>query len=249
MLSTKKLFWLDFEMRCSITIAYNGTTFLGSQVQKETQNTILGSFEYLLSRLNITSKVIASGRTDKGVHATGQVVHIDLPDFWNDLAKLKKVMNEMLPTSITVKNIKAVPDEFHARYSAKKRVYRYIIKDAPSNPFENDFITFLDKVDFESIKKNIKLFLGTHDFRFFMKTGSDVKSTRRVIYKAFAYKHKGFIVLNFEANGFLRSQIRLMVGALLKLTKDELQKQIDCKKNYKIKPAKSNGLYLAKIKY
>ncbi len=236
-------------MRCFITIAYNGTTFLGSQVQKETQNTILGNFEYVLSRLNITSKVIASGRTDKGVHATGQVLHIDLPDFWNDLAKLKKVLNVMLPTSISVKSIKGVPDEFHARYSAKKRVYRYIIKDAQSNPFENDFITFLEDVNFESIHQNIKLFIGEHDFRFFMKTGSDVKSTTRIIYRAFTYKHKGFIVLNFEASGFLRSQIRLMVGALLTLTKDELKKQIDCEKNYKIKPAKSNGLYLAKIKY
>ena len=82
-----------------------------------------------------------------------------------------------------------------------------------------------------------------------MKSGSDVKTTTRVIYKAFAYKYKNYTILNFEANGFLYSQIRLMVGALLKLDADELLEQIECEKKHKIKPAKSNGLYLVKIKY
>ena len=82
-----------------------------------------------------------------------------------------------------------------------------------------------------------------------MKTGSDVNSTSRIIYKAFAYKHHGFIILNFEANGFLRSQIRLMVGALLQLNTQEITEQLQCKKTHKIKPAPSNGLYLAKVKY
>ena len=82
-----------------------------------------------------------------------------------------------------------------------------------------------------------------------MKTGSDVSSTTRIIYKAFAYKHKGFIVLNFEANGFLRSQIRLMVGAILKLNQEQIEEKLISKSSYKVKPASSNGLYLAKIKY
>lgn len=236
-------------MRCALTIAYNGRNFFGSQIQKETSNTILGNLEHVLKQLGINVKVIASGRTDKGVHATGQVCHVDLPEFWDDLEKLKKVLNQMLPSSIHVKNIKAVSDDFHARYGAKKRVYRYIIKQESSNPFFNDFVTFLEHVEFEKLQKNIRFFIGEHDFKNFMKTGSDVNSTTRVVYRAFAYKHKGFIVLNFEANGFLRSQIRLMVGALLKLTKEEIQEQLECKKTHKIKPAPANGLYLAKIKY
>lgn len=236
-------------MKCALTIAYNGTNFLGSQTQKSSSNTVLGQIEHVLHQLNIDFKVVASGRTDRGVHATGQVCHIDLPLFWSDLQKLKKVLNEMLPPSIHVKSIKAVNDDFHARYSAKKRVYRYIIKEGESNPFEDNFVTFIDNIEFEKIEKNIKLFRGEFDFKYFMKSGSDIKSTIRVIYKAFAYRHKDFIVLNFEANGFLRSQIRLMVGALLALESDEIIKQLTCKKNHKIKPAKSNGLYLAKIKY
>ena len=236
-------------MRCALTIAYNGTSFLGSQAQKASSNTILGNLEKVLLQLSINSKIIASGRTDKGVHATGQVCHIDLPSFWNDLTKLKKVLNEMLPSSIRIRTVKEVDTEFHARYSAKKRVYRYIIKESESNPFEDNFITFLSSVDFNTIHKNIHLYIGEHDFSNFMKTGSDTKSSIREVYRAFAYKYNDYIILNFEANGFLRSQIRLMVGALLKLNEKELEEQLKCKKKYKVKPAPSNGLYLARIKY
>ena len=236
-------------MRCALIISYNGSSYLGSQTQKSSSNTILGNLEYVLKEINIDSKVYASGRTDKGVHATGQVCHIDLPLFWNDLKKLKTVLNEMLPASIKIKNIQEVNDDFHARYSAKRRVYRYIIKNTKSNPFEDNFITFLDDINFKEIQKNIKLFCGKHNFKYFMKSGSDTNSTVRIIYKAFTYKYKDYIVLNFEANGFLRGQIRLIVGALLKLSDQEILNQLECKKNYKIKPAKCNGLYLTKIKY
>ncbi|MFT7004731.1 MAG: tRNA pseudouridine38-40 synthase [Sulfurimonas sp.] len=236
-------------MRCALTIAYNGTNFLGSQIQKSSPNTIMGNLEKVLLKLGIDSKIIASGRTDKGVHATGQVCHIDLPQFWDDLDKLKRVLNEMLPSSIEIKTVKEVDENFHARYSAKKRVYRYIIKESKSNPFQDNFITFLNSVDFENIEQNIKMYIGKHDFVNFMKTGSDTKSSVREVYKAFAYRHKDYMVLNFEANGFLRSQIRLMVGALLELDAKQLQEQLSCKKRHKVKPAPSNGLYLARIKY
>lgn len=236
-------------MRYAVTIAYDGTHFLGSQTQESSSNTIFGRVEEALKKVHIDSKTTPSGRTDRGVHATGQVFHIDLPEFWRDTNKLKTTLNRMLPPSIYIKKVKAVEDDFHARYSAKRRVYRYLIKEGESNPFENNFITFLEHVDFDMIEKNIKSFCGTYDFKHFMKSGSDIKSTIRTIYRAFAYKHKGFIILNFEANGFLRSQIRLMVGALLKLNEDEIKEQLLCKKNYKIKPAQSNGLYLSRIKY
>ena len=236
-------------MRCILTMAYDGSHYLGSQVQKETKNTIFGQLEEILIKLGINSKPIASGRTDKGVHATAQVCHIDLPPFWNDTNKLKKVINKMLPDSIIIKKVEIVKNDFHARYSAKRRVYRYIIKNTKSNPFENNFITFIEDINFENISKNIKFFEGKHNFKEFMKTGSDVKTTTRVIYKAFAYKYKDYIILNFEANGFLRSQIRLMVASLLKLSTQEIKEQLSIKKHYRLKPAPSNGLYLAKIKY
>lgn len=236
-------------MRVKLTLSYNGTHFLGSQTQTETKNTILGNVEQVLKKLGIQERVIASGRTDKGVHASAQVCHIDLPPFWKDIAKLKRVMNEMLPSSIMVRKISEVSSEFHARYSAKKRVYRYIIKQGHSNPFETDSITFLKTVDTEDIKSKIKLFEGIHDFGEFMKTGSDTGSSVREIYKAFAYEHKGYLILNFQANGFLRSQIRLMVGALLSLDKKVIVEKLEAKKKHPLRPAPANGLYLARIDY
>ena len=236
-------------MRCAFNIAYNGTHYLGSQSQTQTPNTILGNLQKVCTQLGIHSKIIASGRTDKGVHATGQVCHIDLPNFWSDTKKLKRVLNQMLPPSIRITNSKRVSDVFHARYDAKRRTYRYIFKIRPTNPFESDFITFEQNINFKEIQKNISLFIGQHDFQQFMKTGSDVSSTQRIIYKAFAYKYKNLIILNFQANGFLRSQIRLMVGALLQLNSTQIDEQLSCSNTYKIKPAPSNGLYLAKINY
>ena len=236
-------------MRIKIIVAYDGTHFLGSQQQKETTNTIIGQLHKVFKQLGIESKIVASGRTDKGVHASYQVCHIDLPPFWSDIIKLKRVINRMLPSSILVKEIREVTDDFHARYSAKKRVYRYILKEEESNPFEGNFVTFLESVDFLKIEKNIKLFQGVHDFSYFLKTGSDEKSSVREIYSAFAYKYNAYIILHFEANGFLRSQIRLMVGALLHLNEVQIIEKLNLKKNHKLKPAPSNGLYLARIKY
>jgi len=236
-------------MRCAITISYNGTNYLGSQVQRVTSNTIFGEIENVLHQLGIDSKAIASGRTDKGVHATGQVFHIDLPTFWKDVYKLSSTLNKMLPNSIRVTNCKLVEKNFHARYSAKKRTYRYLIKVANPNPFEEQFVTFIPKLDYKQLKKKITLFIGEHDFQNFMKMGSETKSTSRIIYKSFAYKYKDYFILHFEANGFLRSQIRMMVGALLQLSSEQISQQLSLEKKHKIKPAPSNGLYLAKVKY
>ena len=236
-------------MKVALTLSYNGSSFLGSQIQKETTNTIFGQLDIVLKKLGIETTVVASGRTDKGVHATAQVCHLTLPPFWNDLERFKTTLNKMLPPTIYIKKAIEVDEEFHARYGAKRRVYRYFIKEGDSNPFEDAFVTFRDTLAFDTLEENIKLFIGEHDFANFMKSGSDTKSSVRVIYNAFAYKHKGYIVLHFEANGFLRTQIRLMVGALFDMNKEQIKEQLSCVKKHKLKPAKGNGLYLAKIKY
>jgi len=236
-------------MRVAVTLAYNGTHFYGSQIQKDIQPTVFGTLEDALLRLGIDQRVVVSGRTDKGVHATGQVCHFDLPPYWSDTEKLKYVLNCMLPSSIRILHVKRVEPTFHARYSTKKRVYRYILKDTPLTPFEADFISYSKKrLDLQLLQKKMQLFIGEHDFKHFKKNGSDENTTVRIIYKAFAYKHKGYIILNFEANGFLRSQIRMMVGSLLKLNADEIREKLT-DKNHKVDSAPPNGLYLAKIKY
>jgi len=236
-------------MRIALILSYDGTDFYGSQIQKTFYPTIMGTLQNILQQLNITSPLIASGRTDKGVHATAQVCHLDLPPFWKDTDKLKRVLNTMTPNSLHVKKIFRVSENFHARYSAITRTYRYVISTKEPNPFESRYVTFLPSCNYEKIKRDIHLFKGEHDFAFFEKTGSDTTTTIRTIYKAFAYKHKNYIILNYEANGFLRSQVRLMSGALLNLEKQQIQQMLDLSYKYKLKPVPPQGLYLAKIKY
>ncbi len=227
---------------------------MGSQSQKSTPNTVMGVFQRVLNNLGIKDIAIASGRTDRNVHATGQVLHVSLPPFWNDLQKLHSILNYQLPNSLHVRGIEKVDNNFHARYSAQRRIYRYALSTEEENPFEARYITFVKTLEYQKIASAMKLFEGEHDFKNFMKTGSDSENTVRIIYKAMAYQHKGKTILYFEANGFLRSQIRLMVGFLLaisegKLTQENLYKQLTFKDIYSRKLAPAQGLYLAKIKY
>ncbi len=241
-------------MRVKITLAYNGTSFMGSQMQTSTGNTVMGALHRALARLGIDALPVASGRTDSGVHASGQVVHCDLPAHWSDIGKLKWVLNRQLPPSVRIRRVEPVHPEFHARFSARRRVYRYLLSEAEPNPFEWDFVTFCDPLDVAKIDDAMQAFVGTHDFERFKKTGSETAHDRRTIYSARAYRHKGRVVLRIEGNGFLRSQIRLMVGFLLaisagKRSKEDLVRQLACEADFKIPPAPHNGLYLAKIYY
>ncbi|MEJ2469110.1 MAG: tRNA pseudouridine synthase A, partial [Campylobacterales bacterium] len=140
------------------------------------------------------------------------------------------------------------------RFSAKRRVYRYIMSDRISNPFEADFVTFTPPLDFKRIDEAMRLFEGEHDFEYFKKTGSDVKHHVRTVYKAFAYRHRGYTVLYFEANGYLRSQIRMMADTVLKVNAgkmnlQQLNEQIDAKVRHSTDLAPAAGLYLSRIIY
>lgn len=240
-------------MNVKVTISYDGSLYLGSQRQPN-KRSVEDKLIEVFKILNIEPIITLSGRTDKDVHATGQVFNIQIPTFWKDLEKLKKVLNHKLPLSIKVKNIKKVSDDFHSRFHAKKRVYRYIISNKELEPFFSNYITYVEKIDETKIKEAIKLFEGVHDFEFFHKRGSDKENLVREIYKTAFYKYKDIYVFKFEANSYLRSQIRLMVGFLLKISKgdlikDDLKNQLE-KKNYIFRtPANPYGLYLAKVKY
>jgi len=242
-------------MRLKIVLAYKGTTFLGLQNQKESDNTILGVLYNILYKLNIETKIVASGRTDKGVHASRQIIHLDLPEYWSDVRKFHSVLNGHLPSTIYVRHIMEVSDDFHARYSAKRRSYRYILSSKRVNPFEAELVTFTHlSCSLTLLNEAMQRFEGTHNFEYFKKSGSETSHYVREIFKAYAYEYKGYVVLHFEANGFLRSQIRMMVAFLLqicegKLTLEHLQEQLACRKIHSRKLAPSNGLYLSNIIY
>lgn len=240
-------------MNVKFTIYYDGTEYLGSQSQPN-KLSVEDKLQEVFKSLNIETKIVLSGRTDKDVHATGQVFNAKIPEFWYDLKKLKDILNRHLPLSIKIRDIKSVEDSFHARFSAKKRVYRYIITKKELTVFNTKYISHLKEFDEEKIKKAIKIFIGTHDFEYFHKKGSDKDNTHREIFDASFYQYKDLYIFRFCANSYLRSQIRLMVGFLLEigkgnLTQEDLKNQLKKEQIFFKKPADPYGLYLTKVYY
>lgn len=241
-------------IRLKITAAYNGAAFMGSQQQPTTTQTVIGTLMIALRRLQIDASPVGSGRTDRGVHATHQIFHLDVPDFWDNTTRLREMLNLQLPTALRISRIEIADPDFHARFSAKQRTYRYILKEGESNPFEGDFITFVPKLDTQAIIDAVGAFEGVHDFEYFKKSGSDVKHHTRIMHRAYAYSHQGHFIIVFKANSFLRSQIRLMVGFLLRIsegksTKEQLIEQLSRVKRHSTDTAPHNGLYLTRISY
>jgi len=240
-------------MNVKFTISYDGTCFLGSQTQPN-RLSVQDSIQKAFKQLNINTKIILSGRTDRDVHATGQVFNCEIPPYWNDLKKLKVVLNRHLPLSIRVKYIKIVENDFHARFHAKKRVYRYLITKKELTAFNSKYIVHTKDFDEDKIKEAIKLFKGVHDFEFFHKKGSDKDNTIREIFDVKFYKYKDIYVFKFCANSYLRSQIRIMVGFLIKIgegkfSKEDLKLQLNRQKYVYKTPASPYGLYLSKVFY
>lgn len=240
-------------MRVKAVISYDGNRYQGFQKQTRTRATITGAIEDALASLQIDSSIIGSGRTDAGVHATGQVIHFDLPDFWSDLEKLRHTLNRKL-TDIFFKHITPVSNDFHARFSAKKRVYRYVFKRVRPSVFEQNYISYYQAFDPVLLTQALKAFEGKHDFNFFHKTGTLTHTTVREIYRT-EYKEKnGYHFIYFHANGFLRSQVRMMVDAAMscaqnKMSITQLQEQLNCEKKHTSRLAPAQGLYLARILY
>ncbi len=219
----------------------------------------MGEFAKALSSVGIFAAPIASGRTDTGVHALRQPIAFDLPPFWEEQVGngassfLLSHLNRKLSPYIRINKLYKVCDDFNPRFDALRRSYRYIVATKPS-VFCSDYAAFVPHIDEEAVQEAIGAFEGVHDFRFFKKNGSETENDIREIYKARFYKKNGLYVFNFEANGFLRSQIRLSVGFLLALsegrhTKEELLEQLDAKKRHFSKPAPPNGLYLSRVAY
>lgn len=240
-------------MNVKFTVAYDGSVYQGSQKQPNNQS-VENKLIHAFNALSIEPKIILSGRTDKDVHATGQVFNVKLPDFWKDLKKLKECLNRGLPNSIQIRYAQRVDENFHSRFSAKKRVYRYLVTTKLTHPFNDKYITHVDIINEEQIKEAIECFVGVHDFEYFHKKGSDKENLIREIFETSFYKYRDVYVFKFVANSYLRSQIRLMVGFLLEISKgkrtiEELKQQLN-KENCLFRiPALPNGLYLAKVKY
>lgn len=228
-----------------ITYSYNGAKFCGSQSQPNGLS-VENSLKDALSHVGLFGSLTTSSRTDKGVHALSQVSTTPCPDFW-DLCRLKKLINRHATPYIYVKKLEFVDENFHPRFSAKARSYRYILNHGKFDPFLADFCHFYPNLDINLLNSVLSNFIGEHDFSAFMKVGSEIKSPVREIYKAYAFRHKNLTIIKFTANGFLRSQVRLMVANALKSLKSG--QKINFKKALTRIPAPPNGLYLERIFY
>ena len=240
-------------MRVKASIAYDGSYFKGFQKQKSTKQTITSEIESALHSVGINDNIRGSGRTDSGVHATGQVIDFEVPKFWKDLNKLKTALNRKLK-HISFKHLCFVDENFHSRFSAKKRVYRYVFKTSQPSVFEQNYISYFPSFDTQKLELALKAFEGEHDFSNFIKTGSITHTNVREIYKAYYRHHKGYHFIYFEANGFLRSQVRMMVAFAMQVATQEkslleLEEQLYLHHRHSTKLAPPEGLYLARIIY
>jgi len=239
--------------RVKAVITYDGSAYYGFQKQKTTKQTITSAIEIVLRSLQIESDITGSGRTDAGVHASGQVIHFDIPDFWTDLENLKRSINRKL-TDIRFKYICKVEDDFHARFGAKTRVYRYVFKTQKPSVFEQKYISEYTPFDTLLLQEALEIFKGSHDFNFFRKTGTDTHTSVREIYSVKYVKRGDYHYIYFSSNGFLRSQVRMMIDAAMRCAKKEmtitqLKEQLHCHEKHTTKLAPPEGLYLARILY
>lgn len=240
-------------MRLKATIEYNGKLFAGFQRQKHTPQTIATAIERALNHLNIDTEIRGSGRTDAGVHASNQVIDFEVPPYWSNLSQLKRSLNRQL-CGIRFKHIIQVDNDFHARFHAKERIYRYIFKTTTPSVFEQEFVAYYKSFDRDKLQEALALLEGEHDFSLLCKSGSVTHTNIRRIFKASYCKRHNYHFIYFRANGFLRAQVRMMIDLAMiyaqgKITRNELIGQIENRTKISSHLAPPQGLYLARILY
>lgn len=206
-----------------ITVSYDGTRYKGWQVQKNTEDTIQGKLQNVLSTLcGYPVEVIGSGRTDAGVHAKCQVANFHIDSSFSE-EEILYTLNHYLPGDIAVNSIKLVDDRFHSRYNAKKKTYVYRINTSEaSNVFEHRFVyEYGLPLDDKLMQEASNLMLGTHDFKSFCGNRKMKKSTVRTIYDIRVERINNEIKISYTGDGFLQNMIRIITGTLIEVGRGE----------------------------
>lgn len=205
-------------MRLKLIIAYDGAPFDGWQSQKN-RNTIQDHLEAALAKIaGEKIRVHGAGRTDAGVHALGQCAHVDLPPKCLQPADWRNALNASLPPQIRVMRCLFVPRTFHARFSARGKIYRYRISTAPVlPPFEVGRAWHVaGELNDEALRTSARLFVGTHDFgAFSANRGTAVASTTRTIRAVYIRRSAVLTILHFEGDGFLYKMVRMIAGVIV----------------------------------
>lgn len=242
-----------------LIISYDGTNYFGWQIQKNKisiQETIQNVLKKILKSPII---IYGAGRTDAKVHALGQVAHFTY-DKKIDLNKFLFSVNSLLPNDIKILKIFEVDESFHARFSAKGKIYRYHLSISNiQSPFSYKYsYKPIYQIDIDLLKKAKNLLIGTHNFSSFSNKqyqGSALNSPMKTMKRIDIIENEDKIILELEANGFLYKMARNIVSALLtcaskKISVDDLKKILKAK-NRKLcpAPAPAYGLFLEKVIY
>ena len=245
-------------LRYQLLIEYVGTNFRGWQIQKK-GSTIQGLIQEKISKI-LKEKIIlnGSGRTDTGVHAIEQSAHFDCNNEILDTIKFLKSINHFLnEKGIAILKVKKRGSKFHARFSAKQRIYKYVIFNRLSRPSidKGRGWHIIKKLDIILMKKGAKKLLGTKDFSTFRSSSCNARSPIRTMQSIKIKSIKGKIEIQFKSQSFLQQQVRSMVGCLKYLA----EKKWNLKKFesvFKLKqrklcapPAPAEGLFLEKVIY
>lgn len=241
-------------LRYKITIQYDGTHYFGWQMQSH-KRTIQKEIEAALAPLNNNKrvKVTGAGRTDTGVHAFGQVAHFDL-DTNLRITQLLKALNARLPHDIRIIDVAQTSDDFHARFSAKRRYYRYQCYLGDNLLFKNQswFIGEIEKSKLDIFAEKIN---GTHDFLSFSKLNKQLENTECSIYESKWFKSENMLIFNVCGNRYLHHMVRYLVGTMVAGAQDKISLDyfenllINPQKNVKIFKAPPEGLILIGIDY
>ncbi|HRD54911.1 MAG TPA: tRNA pseudouridine(38-40) synthase TruA [Parachlamydiaceae bacterium] len=242
-----------------MTIAYEGTNYAGWQVQPNglsIQEVIETKLQLILKE---KVKIRGSGRTDAKVHAKNQVAHFHFSSKI-DLKKVIHSLNALLPADIQVKSIEEADENFHAQYSAVKKIYHYHIQTDPfKNPFKWRYSWHMrQKLDLNALAQAAKLFLGTHDFTSFANeadSGSAAHDATRTLMRLDLIEEEGGFRLEFEGDGFLYKMVRNLTGFLIEVARGkrkaaEIPIILAAKDRKKAGPAAPpEGLFLVSVHY
>ncbi len=239
-----------------LTIEYDGKDFNGWQKQPTKLN-IQGEIERAIEQITGEKvDLIASGRTDAGVHSLGQIANFKteskLP-----IEKFPVALNSKLKKSIRIQNAEEVEENFHSRYSCKQKTYRYIINNSKEGSaiYRNLEYHIPIKLDIKSMEKAIKYFEGEHDFKGFKASGTSSKNSVRKIYKAEIKKDGDRILIELTGSGFLYNMVRIIAGTIVevglgKIKPEDIPNIIESKDRTKAgKTLPPYALYLVKVEY
>ena len=243
-------------MRYLIHFSYDGTSFFGYQKQPGLR-TVESELEKALYSINnhTLTKVVSSGRTDSGVHALSQTAHFDL-SINITLFKLKCALNSLLPDDIHVFSTEIVDNNFHARYMTSEKKYKYVINCGEYDPLSRNYkYQYNKKLDYLKMKDAIKYFIGEHDFKNFVSEECKKSNYIRKITNAEICEKENDVIIYFSGNGFMKYQVRNMVGTLIKIGESKLSSSIieeifsnDSKRKF-VYTAPPQGLYLESVEY